>query len=66
MSLKMLCRQKGMTFTELAEKANTTVDYLSKLNTGKRDNPSYKFLDKVADILGVSISELWKAIIKEN
>ncbi len=66
MSFKELCRKNGFTLTEVAQKANTTVDYLSKLNRGKRKNPTWQFVNKVASILGVSESEVGKAITKED
>jgi transcriptional regulator with XRE-family HTH domain len=66
LSLKELCKKKGFTLTEIARKTNTTVDYLSKLNTGKRKNPTWQFVNRIATILGVSESEVGKSITKED
>lgn len=53
-----LCRtQKNLKQSELAEKANISVSYLSLLEKGKRD-PSFSTVEKVADALEVPISIL--------
>lgn len=62
MSLKELCKSKGKTLTILADETNLSIDYLSKLNTGKRNNPSLAVLNKISESLGVTIDELQKSV----
>lgn len=53
-----LCRtQKNLKQSELADKANISVSYLSLLEQGKRD-PSFSSVEKVAEALEVPISIL--------
>lgn len=62
MSLKELCKSKDKTLTILADETNLSIDYLSKLNTGKRNNPSLAVLSKISESLGVTIDELQKSV----
>lgn len=53
-----LCReQKGYNRSELAEKANLSVSYVSLLENDKRD-PSLSKVEKIAGALGMPISVL--------
>lgn len=62
MSLRQLCKSKGLNLSELAEKIGSTNDYLSKLNTGKRKNPSFEMGLKIAKVLGVTPEEVQRAL----
>ena len=53
-----LCRQKGMTQKELAEKIGMTPVGLAKAANG---NPTFETLEKIAEGLNVSVSELFSA-----
>ena len=66
MSLKTLCRKHGYTLTEVAKQTNTTVDYLSKLNTGRRNNPRWKLISEIATILKIEPQDVGNAISKEE
>ena len=56
--LRELREAKGFAQVELAEKANVERTYLTKLETGKKVNPSLAILRRLAKALGVSVPEL--------
>ncbi len=58
--IKEICRQKGMTMGEIAEKIGISPVNLSASLNG---NPTLNRLQEVADILGVEISDLF---VKES
>lgn len=66
MSLKELCKNKNKTLTILAGETELSIDYLSKLNTGKRNNPSLSVLSKISENLGITIDELKKSMGGNN
>ena len=53
-----LCKQKGITQKDLAEKIGMTPVGLAKAANG---NPTFETLEKIADGLGVPIPELFDA-----
>ncbi|MGG1687287.1 helix-turn-helix domain-containing protein [Pseudalkalibacillus sp. NRS-1564] len=72
--------RKGLSLSELAERANVAKSYLSSIERNIQSNPSIQFLDKISNVLDVSVevplqgddpihqSELdseWKKIVKE-
>ena len=54
--IKEICKKKGITITELAEKMDIPRENISKLSSG---NPTVKTLLKVADALEVELAELF-------
>jgi transcriptional regulator with XRE-family HTH domain len=66
LNLKELCKSRGFTLTEIARQTNTTVDYLSKLNTGRRSNPTWQTIVNIATILKVQPTEVGNSISKER
>lgn len=58
MSLLQQCRKKGMTLSELSEKTDISIVYLSNLNTGNKKNPSLDILEKISDTLQITLDEL--------
>lgn len=58
MSLKAICKEKESSLTDLSEKTGLTVDYLSKLNTGRRKNPTREAMEKIANALEITLDEL--------
>jgi transcriptional regulator with XRE-family HTH domain len=56
--IKIIRERKGITQKELAEKSNISNIYLSNLENGIKNNPSNKLLNKIADVLNVTIDEL--------
>ncbi|WP_301704091.1 helix-turn-helix domain-containing protein [uncultured Parabacteroides sp.] len=57
--IKEVCKEKGTTLTELAEKMGIAQGNLSKMLNG---NPTLETLDKVAEVLGVSTGELFEKL----
>ena len=51
-----LCKQKGITQKDLAEKISMTPVELAKASNG---NPTFETLEKIADGLGVTVPELF-------
>jgi XRE family transcriptional regulator of biofilm formation len=49
---------KGLTQAQLARRAKITDEYVSMLETGAKRNPSLAVLQRLAKVLGVSVSEL--------
>ena len=50
-----LRRRRGLTQRELAQKAGTTPEYISQLETGVKDNPSLRVVMKLALALGTTV-----------
>lgn len=54
--VKELCRNKGITIKELAEKMGIAPESLSRAING---NPQLSTLNKIAEALGVSVTDLF-------
>ena len=54
--VKELCRDKGITIKELAEKMEIAPESLSRAITG---NPQLSTIRKIAEALGVSVTDLF-------
>ncbi|WP_096269357.1 helix-turn-helix domain-containing protein [Paucisalibacillus globulus] len=78
--IKQLRKEKKMSISELAEKANVAKSYLSSIERNLQSNPSIQFIEKISTVLGVSVNELinegdsveledldgeWLSIVKE-
>lgn len=50
--------EKGLSMTELAERAGVAKSYLSSIERNIQTNPSIQFLEKVASVLNVSVEML--------
>lgn len=48
-----LRKKRGLTLSELAEKANISKSYLSNIERELNDNPSIQVLEKISAVLGV-------------
>ncbi|WP_027965152.1 helix-turn-helix domain-containing protein [Halalkalibacillus halophilus] len=59
-------KDRGLTLTELAERAGVAKSYISALERNIQQNPSIQFLEKVADVLNVSIDQLLYESTPEN
>lgn len=55
--IKEIREQKGITQKEVCEKAKCTIASLSRYESGKR-NPTFESVERIANALGVSISDL--------
>jgi DNA-binding Xre family transcriptional regulator len=58
LSLLDKCTENGITLTDLAEMAEVSTEYLSRLNTGKNKNPTLKIMNKICEVFDVSLDEL--------
>ncbi|MBC5637915.1 MULTISPECIES: helix-turn-helix domain-containing protein [Ornithinibacillus] len=56
--IKQLRKEKKMSISELAEKANVAKSYLSSIERNLQSNPSIQFIEKISAVLGVSVNEL--------
>jgi XRE family transcriptional regulator, master regulator for biofilm formation len=56
--IKQLRKEKKMSISELAEKANVAKSYLSSIERNLQSNPSIQFIEKISTVLGVSVNEL--------
>lgn len=56
--IKQLRKDKKMSISELAEKANVAKSYLSSIERNLQTNPSIQFIEKISSVLGVSVNEL--------
>ena len=61
MRIKYLRGQKRWSQEDLALEAGINKNYLSDLERGTR-NPTVKALEKIANALGINLSELFKGI----
>ncbi|GLV13111.1 transcriptional regulator [Alicyclobacillus hesperidum] len=59
--LKHFRQQKGLTLTELADKANVAKSYLSAIERGLQRNPSIQVIEKLAHVLNVPVQEFVEA-----
>lgn len=57
--IKKIRIKKGIKLIELAELSNLSNGYISHLENGTRDNPSYKTMIKIAKALKEDVSEIF-------
>lgn len=53
---------RGMSITELADRAGVAKSYLSSIERDIQSNPSIQFLEKVGKVLGVSVEQLLQQV----
>lgn len=58
--IKDLLKERGITISSLAEQIGTTQTSLSRA-LGENGNPTYETLSKIAKVLSVDMSELFKS-----
>lgn len=56
--IKRLRNEKDLSISELAEKAGVAKSYLSSIERNIQSNPSIQFIEKIGQVLGVSVNEL--------
>lgn len=56
--IRELRKQKKMSISELAERAGVAKSYLSSIERNLQSNPSIQFMEKISDVLGVTVNEL--------
>ncbi|WP_430509940.1 helix-turn-helix domain-containing protein [Gottfriedia solisilvae] len=57
-NIQELRKKKGLTLSELAEKANISKSYLSNIERELNDNPSIQVLEKISTVLGVDFKTI--------
>jgi len=60
--IQRIRKEKGLSLSELAERAGVAKSYLSSIERGLQSNPSIQFLEKVSTVLGLTV----EAIIHEE
>lgn len=55
-NIKEVREEKNVSLRALAEKAEISYSYICLLENGKKDNPSFRVIEKIAIALGVPIS----------
>ena len=55
--IKQLREQKGWNTNKLADESDISRGYMWQLENGGKDDPSFRIMEKLAQALGVSISE---------
>ncbi|BFT75258.1 MULTISPECIES: helix-turn-helix domain-containing protein [Paenibacillus] len=56
--VQQLRKEKGLSLTELAERAGVAKSYISSLERDIQKNPSIQFLEKIAAVLKVPVERL--------
>ncbi|MGM8364573.1 helix-turn-helix domain-containing protein [Virgibacillus sp. W0181] len=56
--IKQLRQDKKMSISELAEKAGVAKSYLSSIERNLQSNPSIQFMEKISEVLNISVNEL--------
>lgn len=56
--IKKLRSEKDFSISELAERAGVAKSYLSSIERNIQSNPSIQFMEKISQVLGVSVNEL--------
>lgn len=55
--IKTIRQQQKLSISELAEKAGVAKSYLSSIERNIQTNPSIQFMEKISEVLGVSVNE---------
>ncbi|TMW73815.1 helix-turn-helix domain-containing protein [Alteribacter natronophilus] len=58
--VKKYRKEKGISLTELAQRAGVAKSYLSSIERDIQSNPSIQFLEKVSSVLDISVDHLLK------
>ncbi|MFM1651716.1 helix-turn-helix domain-containing protein [Brevibacillus sp. B_LB10_24] len=56
--IQQLRKERGLTLSELAERADVAKSYLSSIERDVQSNPSIQFLEKIGAVLNVSVQSL--------
>ncbi len=64
--VKKFRTEKGLSLSELAERAGVAKSYLSSIERNIQSNPSIQFLEKIAAVLDISVESLLHENSDEN
>lgn len=56
--IKKMRENKQLSISELAERAGVAKSYLSSIERNIQSNPSIQFIEKIGQVLGVTVNEL--------
>ncbi|MFS0750787.1 helix-turn-helix domain-containing protein [Oceanobacillus sp. 1P07AA] len=56
--IKKLRQERRMSISELAERAGVAKSYLSSIERNLQSNPSIQFIEKISNVLGVTVNEI--------
>ncbi|HLR03952.1 MAG TPA: helix-turn-helix domain-containing protein [Virgibacillus sp.] len=56
--IKQIREEKRMSISELAGKAGVAKSYLSSIERNIQKNPSIQFMEKISDVLKVSVNDI--------
>ncbi len=56
--IKTLRQEQNLSISELADKAGVAKSYLSSIERSIQTNPSIQFIEKISQVLGVSVNDL--------
>lgn len=65
LAIRKLRQERGWTITELAQRAGYARPFISKIETGNA-NPTQAVLQRIADVLGVPIQQLFETSASEK
>jgi XRE family transcriptional regulator of biofilm formation len=55
--IQMFRKRRGLSLTELSQRAGVAKSYLSSIERGLQQNPSIQFLEKIGEVLHVPVEE---------
>lgn len=58
-NIKKFRKQKGLSLQELSQMCSLSVSYLSHLEIGTRENPSYSAMTRICKALDKNISDIF-------
>lgn len=56
--LKELREKQGLSYQKLSDKSGVAASYICSLENGEKKNPSLKVMIKLADALGVNVTNI--------
>ncbi len=56
--VKRYRKERGLSLTELADRAGVAKSYLSSIERNIQSNPSIQFLEKISSVLGINVETL--------
>ena len=59
-------KEKGLTLSQLAEKADVSKSYLSNIERHIKQNPSIQVMEKIATVLDVDLNTLLEESLENN
>jgi XRE family transcriptional regulator, master regulator for biofilm formation len=64
--IKQLRKEKKLSISELAERAGVAKSYLSSIERNLQSNPSIQFIEKISEVLGVTVNELLNIEVNQS